>query len=305
MIILSSVKKFLRQIFPSIYEKLAKRDRDILRVKYQKIFSDPSSFDSLCDDAFTILQNSYQGVPEYGYDSFSTWIRGADRCKQLLSLGEMKITGSNVLEVACGDGMASFLLQGYGHKAQLADIEDWRDERAKSLLFTTCDVCTVLPFESSTYDLVFSYNAFEHFPDPEAALMEMVRVCKPGGLLYFEFGPLYASPWGLHAYRTLKMPYPQFLFSMDFILIKLHELGIWDLGKERTELQPTNGWRYEQFRQLWRKSGCDIITEKDYRDASHLELILQYPECFRGRGLTFDDVTVQALFVTLRKKPML
>ena len=83
----------------------------------------------------------------------------------------------------------------------------------------------------ASFDIVSSFDSFEHMPDPEAALDQIVRVTRQGGLIFLDFGPLYASAWGLHAYRSLRMPFPQFLFSPEFINLRLEELGIPDWAR--------------------------------------------------------------------------
>ncbi|MEM1047322.1 MAG: class I SAM-dependent methyltransferase [Pseudomonadota bacterium] len=42
---------------------------------------------------------------------------------------------------------------------------------------------TELPFEDGVFDIAMTAHVLEHLPDPRAALREMVRVLKPGGLL--------------------------------------------------------------------------------------------------------------------------
>ena len=42
---------------------------------------------------------------------------------------------------------------------------------------------TALPYDDDTFDLVMSAHVLEHVPDPQAALKELQRVLKPGGLL--------------------------------------------------------------------------------------------------------------------------
>ena len=42
-----------------------------------------------------------------------------------------------------------------------------------------------------------SSNVLEHVPDPEAMAHEMVRVTRPGGLVYLSWTP-WLSPWGGH-----------------------------------------------------------------------------------------------------------
>lgn len=54
-----------------------------------------------------------------------------------------------------------------------------------------------LPIASGAVDVCFSSNVLEHIPDPERMLSEMVRVTRPGGLIYLAFTNWY-SPWGGH-----------------------------------------------------------------------------------------------------------
>lgn len=56
---------------------------------------------------------------------------------------------------------------------------------------------TRLPFPDAVADLTFSSNVLEHVPDPSALLDEMVRVTRPGGLLYLSY-TAWLSPWGGH-----------------------------------------------------------------------------------------------------------
>lgn len=41
-----------------------------------------------------------------------------------------------------------------------------------------------LPFESEAFDAVISNSIVHHLPEPGPALAEMVRVCRPGGVLF-------------------------------------------------------------------------------------------------------------------------
>jgi SAM-dependent methyltransferase len=42
-----------------------------------------------------------------------------------------------------------------------------------------------LPFKSASFDVVMSRGAIQHTSNPRQALRELLRVCRPGGLLYF------------------------------------------------------------------------------------------------------------------------
>jgi SAM-dependent methyltransferase len=54
-----------------------------------------------------------------------------------------------------------------------------------------------LPVRDGGADVCFSSNVLEHVPDPGGLIEEMIRVTKPGGLIYLSFTNWY-SPWGGH-----------------------------------------------------------------------------------------------------------
>jgi demethylmenaquinone methyltransferase/2-methoxy-6-polyprenyl-1,4-benzoquinol methylase len=41
-----------------------------------------------------------------------------------------------------------------------------------------------LPYEDQSFDVVMAAHVLEHLPDPQRALAEMVRVLKPGGMVF-------------------------------------------------------------------------------------------------------------------------
>lgn len=54
-----------------------------------------------------------------------------------------------------------------------------------------------LPLRDAAVDVCFSSNVLEHVPDPWRMAGEMVRVTRPGGLIYLSFTN-WLSPWGGH-----------------------------------------------------------------------------------------------------------
>ncbi|MBP6898904.1 MAG: methyltransferase domain-containing protein [Burkholderiaceae bacterium] len=276
-----------------------------LRDQVQTICLSGDSPDCSAAEAdFDHLLASSKPLPEYGYDAVSNWRRGAERALQLASVVPDFGAVQRSLEVACGDGMTSVILAAHGLATSTADLRDWRDPRAAKLPFKALDIDWADPLPaggSPGHDLVFSYNAFEHFGNPATALSKMLAVTRPGGHLFFEFGPLYAGPWGLHAYRMIPIPYMQFLFSEPFWRDKLRQTGVRDLGQDLDELQPLNGWTVAQFENLWADSGCEIVLQQRVENLSQLALVSRYPGAFRGRGLTVEDLSTQALRVLLRK----
>ena len=295
------MKSFIKKYLPHLWHhlKLAQRHWEeyshaCLQKKVKKILNSSTSPNTnRAEIEFQVIQDAYPPYPPYGYDEYSVWTRAASRSLEILRIEGMEIPGKKILEIGCGDGMVSYWLRKYGHQVWLTDAEDWRSDRAKDLFFCKMDINQKwegLP--ETSFDLIFSYNSFEHFAEPAEVLRQMKEHLVPGGRIYLNFAPLYCSPWGLHAYNTLKMPYPQFLFSEDFIINKLNELGIRDLGKEQNSLQFTNRWRVNAYENLWKSSGMELETIKRLRTEEHLNMIARYPECFSGRALTLEDVTL-------------
>jgi SAM-dependent methyltransferase len=250
---------------------------------------------------FEKLQQRYTQIKGYGYDRISLLERATGRVSQILGHLPRGDKSLSVLDVGAGEGTLGVIFAAVGHQVSLCDLDDWRAESAKSLQFAAADCCVALPHKTGAFDIVAAFNSFEHLSDPQQAFNEIVRVTRSGGLIYLDFGPLYCSPWGLHAYRTLRMPYPQYLFSKEFLKQKLTEIGIVDLGQERSELQFVNGWKSSQFTKLWDTPSIKVISERISSEERHLDIIQEYPECFSGRGLTYNDVTHNQIRVALVK----
>ncbi len=292
-----------RAVSPTAYAYYVQWSKKKLPQRVANILASPDPPTFYDDDAvFEDLQQVYKTKwwPDYGYDGCSTWVRGLERSSVLLKRAEFSEPGLKVFETGCGDGLTGYLLHCYGDVVTINDMEDYRDERAKPLSFVKGDICKGLPIESNSFDLALSYNGFEHIDDPSLGLAELVRICKPGGHIYINFCPLYCSALGLHAW-SFNMPYPQFLFSPEYIQKQVERLGISDLGQSTTCLQPTNKWRLEQFRRLWRNPACSVVFLEEGKVDRFLNVIDRFPGGFQGRGLTLEDVTTDSVSVLLRK----
>ena len=97
--------------------------------------------------------------------------------------------GRSLLDIGCGPGtitaeFADRLAPGrvVGLDAAPAAIEKASAFTAANLSFIVGDAYA-LPFEDNTFDLVHSHQTLQHLGDPVAALVEMKRVAKPGGLI--------------------------------------------------------------------------------------------------------------------------
>jgi len=97
--------------------------------------------------------------------------------------------GLSLLDIGCGPGtitseFAERVAPGrvVGLDAAPAAIEKASAFTADNLSFIVGDAYA-LPFDDNSFDLVHSHQTLQHLGDPVAALVEMKRVVKPGGLI--------------------------------------------------------------------------------------------------------------------------
>jgi SAM-dependent methyltransferase len=64
-----------------------------------------------------------------------------------------------------------------------------------------------LAFAAESFDVVYALAVFQHLAHPENVLEEMVRVLRPGGVLYLDF-ILYTSQTGSHDLRLVEGGHP-------------------------------------------------------------------------------------------------
>ncbi|HEV2369131.1 MAG TPA: class I SAM-dependent methyltransferase [Acidimicrobiales bacterium] len=118
--------------------------------------------------------------------------------------------GKLVLDIGGGAGWFSEAFRSAGATCVLVEPEAGRppapDASAHALAihpgrlvpgWTVAADGNLMPFPDAAADLTFSSNVLEHVPDPARFLAEMVRVTRPGGLLYLSF-TAWLSPWGGH-----------------------------------------------------------------------------------------------------------
>ena len=109
---------------------------------------------------------------------------------------------------------------------------------------------TSLIYRDGLFDLVVSFNAFEHIPDPALALAEMLRVVKPGGLVYLSFDPIWTCDSGSHFQHRVAGPWQHLLSSDD------------------------------DYAQAMREAGADAFEVAEYRQAMNRKSLAYYREVF-------------------------
>jgi SAM-dependent methyltransferase len=100
------------------------------------------------------------------------------------------------------------LVKTLGRKISGFDVS-FNRELATQLGEDTLPPCQVVQmdaskmvFPSDTFDVVYSFNVFEHLPDPEAVIVENLRVLRPDGCIFIHFH-LFTSDSGSHDVRII------------------------------------------------------------------------------------------------------
>jgi ubiquinone/menaquinone biosynthesis C-methylase UbiE len=90
----------------------------------------------------------------------------------------------DILVVGCGRGFeAGILARSFGARTIGIDTGGWFNfdlERSHPAELRMMDARD-LQFPDASFDLVYSFHALEHIPNPQLALNEMARVLRPGG----------------------------------------------------------------------------------------------------------------------------
>jgi len=133
-----------------------------------------------------------QSDPDLFYGTLAT-----DTVAQLAQYGP--IDGASILDVGGGSGYFSTALRNAGaRRVTCVDVDAgemaWRGAMPAGAVLGSA---LALPFGTGAIDICFSSNVLEHVPDPEKMADEMVRVTRPGGLIYLSFTN-WLSPHGGH-----------------------------------------------------------------------------------------------------------
>lgn len=247
------------------------------------------------------MHNRFRDRSGLLYDPVSTKNRGTQRAKEFLGLlPRDHETVQSFLEIGCTDGMACRALQCAGKTTTGIDMyfSEEFDKRASDAGVKLLQMDAArLEFEDGCFDVVFSYNTFEHLNDPEAVLSEVIRVLKPRGFFYTKFEPIYGAAWGLHAERSVSIPYCQYLFPEHMLrdFVNKNRLPAIDIE--------INKWKIGDYRRLWQKQMHRLkkIHYYEKHDISALNMIIQYPSCFKSKTKNFEDLLISQIELLFQK----
>jgi ubiquinone/menaquinone biosynthesis C-methylase UbiE len=175
-----------------------------------KLFDDPAALKRAVHDYWNAAPCNTNGVaaPRFTKQYFDEIERARYAAEpEIFSFAQFtRAHGSKVLEVGVGAGTDFLQWVRAGAQAYGVDLTEEAVEHARRRLdvygLSAADVRVAdaesLPYESDTFDVVYSWGVIHHTPHMERALSELVRVCRPGGRLKV----MIYNRHSLLAYRT-------------------------------------------------------------------------------------------------------
>jgi len=109
----------------------------------------------------------------------------SERLKKIMAIFEGFDHFSRLLDIGCGDGSFSLLLQKFSDEVYGVDLVEEAVQRARSQGVQTFKIDIDekdLPFENNFFDAVLCGEVIEHLYDPDHLLDEIYRVLKPNGI---------------------------------------------------------------------------------------------------------------------------
>jgi SAM-dependent methyltransferase len=139
------------------------------------------------------------------------------------------------------------------------------------------------PFEDASFDIVISQACFEHFADPAAAVANIARMLRPGGVTTHAID--------LRDHRD---------FSKPLRFLRYRDLT-WRLAMSRRPAAP-NRWRSSDYEREFETAGLEIVDllRDDTVVVTEVERRSFAP---RFRDLSLDDLGTTGIFVTAVKPP--
>ncbi len=182
------------------------------------------------------------------------------------------LNGKHALDLGsgCGGRTAYYLLQGNPQSIIGLDISPHRASVARHSIQQLCGdsrICfavglgETLPFRDESFNVILSYDVFEHVRDLRRVLEECHRVLKPGGRLWAMFPPYY-GPRAHHLDFITTLPLLHHIFPPGVLVTaanRILEAKPW----LRDSPLPDPERSYLGREVLPRLNGT---TEKDFRD---------------------------------------
>ncbi len=200
------------------------------------------------------------------------------------ALQQRHSNGLSAMDYGCGTGNLTRHLLSFGCTVTAADVTPsfvqmtklLHPERVTGMVLNGRDLSTVV---DATYDLIATYSVLHHIPDYLAAVQEMIRVLKPGGILVIDHEASdehYQPSAALQEFRR-QTAIPR---TASWYTRRLLSLGWW-----RTKWRQRSNPRYSEegdihvwpddriewprLRSLFAECGVDVLRDESYLHAQN------------------------------------
>jgi SAM-dependent methyltransferase len=140
---------------------------------------------------------------------------GKSKMEVLLGVGIWNdIAGASVLDFGCGTGSESVEMALHGARRVVGlDIVAASLDAARQLALQkgVSQICEFKRETSEKFDVILSFDAFEHYENPEAVLKQMAQLTNPDGVIIVSFGAPWYHPLGGHTFSVF--PWAHLLFT--------------------------------------------------------------------------------------------
>ena len=207
-----------------------------------------------------------------------TWRKGLETGKEergnlqtnleFLKAANLLKPNDRILEIGCGIGSVVFELSKQGYDTTGVDIS--REAIAYGLkkygdIRLEVQAAETLPYENESYDVVLSFDLFEHIARVDKHITEVSRVLGAGGYYLFQTPNKYSNvifetlqhrslKWrrahpSLHTPRQLRRRLAGHGFEVQFV--KMNPINEFTLAKIKKKLGPISGvFKHIDFRRL-------------------------------------------------------
>jgi SAM-dependent methyltransferase len=303
MIVKHDAREFIKRFIPKVFRyRLKNAYRQSNTLKARKAFNTAAASPAWLDsEILEDLQERYAYPPVSSYALEDRKKAADERVGAIFNIvGSEACKLNRFLDLGCSEGLVCLALERRGKFAAGIDLTSLFAKRpvGKCSPFFIMNASN-LGFAGGVFDFVFSFAAFEHFDDPRGVLEESIRVTRPGGYIYLHFGPLYFSPYGLHAYRSITVPYCQCLFDPETLVNFCEKKGL-----KPPAFNSLNQWDLEDFRSLWNTYSSKLkkVRYYEYINADHVDFIERYPSCFKSKTQCFTSFIVPEIEVLFQKR---
>jgi glycosyltransferase involved in cell wall biosynthesis/SAM-dependent methyltransferase len=174
------------------------------------------------------------------------------------------VDGQRVVDIGGGPGYFAQAFRRAGAESVFVEpFWESMTERGRELGYGVIGDGLQLPFADGSFDVSHSSNVIEHVRDPEAFFHEMLRVVRPGGLMFLAFtnwfspfGGHETSPWhylgGDKAAKRYeqKVGYaPKNLFGSSLFRLDISEVLAWSRSQQQAQLIDT----FPRYYPTWTK----------------------------------------------------